>query len=182
MAKPTSNPKKRVLSALKEDSEYKKFKRIYKGIVESLTVEKFVEEAKALHAGRTSRKLHEQKQFNPRALIEASTKDQAVRSRLVEMRVRISIYQSKLDEAMDAMKRYMNTEFYDELSEYKTQDIKKSLVDRVMSKPLDVMADIKNLIDILDTIIKDVDQANYHMKTVVEALKLLSEAKGGKLV
>lgn len=178
MAKPVSNPKKRVFNALKEDGEYKKFRKLYKNIIDTLTVDKFIDEAKALHAGRTSRSLHEKKQFNPRALIEASTKDLSVRARLVEIRIRVSVSQSRLDEAMDAMKRYLNTEFYDDLSEYKTVDIKKALVERVISKPLDVMSDIKNLVEILDTIIRDIDQSNFHLKTVIEALKLLDDSKG----
>jgi hypothetical protein len=33
----------------------------------------------------------------------------------------------------------------------------------------------------LDSLIKDIDQASFHLKTVIEALKLLVEKKGSVL-
>jgi hypothetical protein len=173
-----SNPRKQIMGALKEDSDFKKFRKIVKRVEERLKIQEFLSEAKALHAGRTSRKLHERKQFNPRALIEASTKDLSIRSRLVEIRVNVSVNLSNLEEAIDAVKRYISTEFYDALSEYKTVDLKKSLIDRAIARPLDMMSDTKSLIEVLDILIRDIDQSNFHMKTMIEALKLLDDSKG----
>jgi hypothetical protein len=92
--------------------------------------------------------------------------------------VNVSVNLSNLEEAIDAVKRYISTEFYDALSEYKTVDLKKSLIDRAIARPLDMMSDTKSLIEVLDILIRDIDQSNFHMKTMIEALKLLDDSKG----
>lgn len=173
-----SNPKKAILSALREDSQFKKFRKIVANIEAKIDVEPLLNEAKALHASRTSRKLHDKKQFHARALIDASLRDLSIRSRLVEMRIRVTIQTARLQEAMNAIKHYITTEFYAELGEYKTVDQKRALIDRATAKAQDLMSEGENVTAVFDVLIKDIDQANFSLKLFVESLKLLSDTKG----
>lgn len=175
--KPT-NSKEEFRLALSTDPKFKKFLRIVDNVKAKLNIEADKKEALMLLASRTSRSLHGKKAFSPTAIIDASLKDLSTRSRLVEIRVQATVHVSLLNEAIDAAKRHMSTEYYELLSEYKTVEQRRAMLDRAVKSALEIAIDAKSLVEMLDTIIKDIDSAGYALKSATECLKLMSETHG----
>lgn len=172
------NPKSVIMDSLRGDAQFKKFRLIVSKTRERFKVESDRKEALSLHASRTSRTLHGDKRYSPIALMDASLKDLSFRARLVEIRVQITLHTALLEEAVTAIKRYIRTEYYDELNNYKTVDSRSALVDRLVASALDLQNEGSALIELLDTLIEDIDKASFHLKHMLDCLQLLDSSKG----
>lgn len=171
-----------LIAEIRKDAEYQKFKKILVKVREKINVDRDRTEALSMHAGRTSRRLHGTKQYSPKSLIEASLNDLACRSRLVEVRVQCSIQIDLLHDAVKAMRHYITTEFVEDLKEYKTVGQRNALIDRVVSAALVTQSEGQALIKLLDDLINDIDKASYHLRLMIETLKLLDASKSGQVV
>lgn len=170
-----------LIKKIRETKDYKTFKAMVVKVSEKLDVEKDRAEALSMHAGRTSRRMHGKKQYSPKSLIDAALNDLACRSRLVELRVQASIQISLLHDAIKAMRHYITNEFDDELSEYKTVGQRSALIDRVITKALEVESNGKAIIEMMDHLIVDIDKASYHLRAMCDALKLVMDKPGQTL-
>jgi hypothetical protein len=162
---------------IKSDDEYRKFRKIVTTVRDRLNIEKDTSEALASHASRTSRSLYGNKSYNPRAIVEASLHDLSNRSRLVELRVKCDIQISHLHEAVKSIRKYLGTEFKDALSMHKTIADRSAAIDGYIKTALSVEAEGKALVDMLDFLIKDIDQANFSIRATINALELV-DSKG----
>ncbi len=171
-----------ILKDIRANPEYKKFKAIVLLVQEKLNIDRDRNEALSMHAGRTSRRLHGTKQYSPKSLIDASLNDLACRSRLVEVRVQCSIQIDLLHDAVKAMKHYISTEYNDEMKAYKTVAQRTAFLDRVVAASLVIESEGKALIKLLDDLINDIDKASYHLRLMIDALKLLDGSKSGQVV
>lgn len=167
-----------ILAVIREDVKYKKFKKIVQTTGERLKIEEDRNEALALHSARTSRTLSGKKAYSPKSLLDAEATDMSARSRLVEIRVRASIHLNLLDEACDAIKRHIFTEYYDDLRGFSNEQQRKALIERVQGVAMNLMTEGKSLIDMLDQIVKDIDQSNFHLGHMQSILEMLSNSKG----
>jgi len=167
-----------LLRTIRADSRYKKFKRIVETTSERLKIENDRNEALALHLARTSGTLYGKKQYSARSLLEAEANDMAARSRWVHIRVQASIHLNLLDEACDAIKRHIFTQYYDELRGFSNEQQRKALVERVQGVAMDLITDGKSLLDMLDQLIKDADQSSFSMGRMVNVLEMLQNSKG----
>ena len=170
----------KMLKEIRGDGEYVKFKTIFERTRERVDLEKDLTEVLNLHAGRTSRKLYGDKQYSVKALIDASLKDMSYRSRMVEIRVRASVQISILQEAIGALRKYLSTEYADDLREFGTVAERKSFVDRVLKTPLAYIEEANSLLDTIDIILKDLDQASFGLRNMLECLKLLDSSRAGR--
>lgn len=171
-----------LLLEIRNDDKYTKFKRIVRVAGTRLNLTKDREEALALHTSRTSRTLHGSKRYSPKDLIDATLTDGRTRSRLVEIRVKASNHIELLEEACDAMRHHLFTEYHEELKAFSTVDQRSALVKRVQRVALDLIAEGRTLLDMLDQIIKDIDQNGHSLRNAMELLKLLDGAKSGKII
>lgn len=171
-----------LVKEIKADANYEKFKRIVERIRKRVNIEAATTEALALHAGRTSRSIAGENRYNPMFIIDANLKDLSSRARLVEIRVRNDLQMSNLREAIDAVRRHISTEYADDLRDFSTADQRKSFVDRVIKNAKEFLAEGEALVDMIDVLIKDIDQAGYSIKNSIECLKLLAESKGSRVV
>lgn len=167
-----------LISEIREDPQYKTFKGVLQKVRQRLDVDKDRTEALSMHAGRTSRRLHGTKQYSPKSLIDASLNDLAVRSRLVEVRVQCSIQIDLLHDAVKAIKHYIMTEYDEELSVYKTVGQRGALIDRVVAAALVTQSEGQALVKLLDDLVSDIDKASFHLRNMLDALKLISEKPG----
>jgi hypothetical protein len=143
------------LSDIKEDPNYKKFRLVVKGVREKLKIERDQAEAMGLMANRTSRSLHGRKQFSPKSLLEATSNDLSARARLVEIRVRATVNLDLLQEACDALRNHIYTEYAQELKQFgSSAEQRKALVERVQGTARTLMTEGKALVDVLDQIVK----------------------------
>lgn len=171
-----------LISAIREEESYKKFKKIVLVARGRIDAERDKAEALASHASRVSRRMYGQKQFSPKSLMEASSQDMSIRSRLVEIRVQCSLTTSMLDAAIDGMRGYISTEYSDDLKVFKTIGDRKAFLDRIVKGALDLMAEGSTVVDLIDTLVKDIDATSHQLRQMVECLKLLDQSKGGRVV
>jgi hypothetical protein len=171
-----------IIADIRQEAEYKKFKKILARTQERLNVDKDQTEALSMHAGRTSRRLYGAKQYSPKALIDASLNDLAVRSRLVEVRVQCSIQIDLLHDAIKTIKHYITTQYHTELAKFKTVGQRNALIDRVINEALTVEGGGQALIKLLDDLINDIDKSSFQLRNMLEALKLLDGSKSGQVV
>ena len=171
-----------IFKEVRASSSFKTYQKILQTAQGSIELDALRSEALGLHTSRTSRQLYGAKQYSGRSVMEALLKDLSFRARLVEIRVKVSISISNLEEAIKAMRRYVSTEYADDLREFSTSDQRKSFVDRILKSGLEYLGEGQTLIDMLDMLIKDIDQASFQLRNAVEILKLLSDAKGGRVV
>jgi len=171
-----------LLADIREDAQYKSFKKIFAVVQERVDVETSFKEVMGLHASRLSRSLSGSKRYSPQTLIDANLKDLANRARMVEIRVKNDKQLSHLREAMAAMKRHIRTEYAEDLREFSTEGQRTAFTDRVLKSANEFLAEGESLLSTIDMLIKDVDQAGFSMRNNVELLKLLSSSKGGQVV
>lgn len=171
-----------IIADIREESEYRKFKKILAKTKERLNIDKDRTEALSMHAGRTSRRLYGTKQYSPKALIDASLNDLSVRSRLVEVRVQCSIHIDLLHDAIKAIKHYITTQYHTELAKFKTVGQRNALIDRVVNEALKAEGEGQALIKLLDDLINDIDKASFQLRNMIEGLKLLAESKSGQVL
>ncbi len=168
---------------IRDSTDAKKFRKIVEQIRSKLKIDEDTSEALAMHTGRTSRKLFGDRKYSPKALIDASLNDLAVRSRLVELRVRASNQIDLLHEACKAMQHSILSNYSEEIkARYKTVGERKAFLDTMISSSLSVESEGQALIKLLDDLISDIDKSSYHLKGVIECLGLLENSKGGKVI
>lgn len=169
-----------LIKAIRADANYKQFLHILKQTQERLDLEVDQKEAMVLHSGRLSRGMYGKNRYSAKTLIDASLVDMSSRSRLVEIRVKASIQLSVLDEAVKAVRKYLMTEYADDLSEFKTAEQRRSFCDRAIKHGLAFQEEGAALLQLLDRIIEDIDKASFHLRNIMECLKLL-ESRGKPL-
>lgn len=167
---------------IREDPEYKKYKKIVLLVREKLKIEKDKAEALSLHAGRTLRKLHGSKQYSPKALVDAAANEAAARSRLVEMRVQCAIQTDLLHSTVKALRQHVMTSYREELSDFRTVADRAAMLDRVAAGALTTESESQALIKLLDDLVNDIDKSSFHLRAMVDVLKLLDGSKSGTVV
>jgi len=169
-------------SDIRETKQYKTFKKIRIGVEDKLNMEKDRAEALSMHAGRVSRRMHGNKMYSPRALIEALTNDMSCRSRLVELRVQASIQIETLQEAIKAFKRFVQTDYSERLNKtYKTVGQRSAFMENMITAAMEVEGQGKSLLKLFDDLIADVDKTSYHLSNMVDVVKLISDKPGKTL-
>lgn len=171
-----------LIKEIRRDENYNKVKAHYEGVVKKTDLETLFNEAVSLHAGRLSRNLSGDKRYSPKYIIDANLRDLSYRARLVEIRVSVDRKLKGLQEMVDALKRYILTEYADDLHDYKTIEQRRGFAARVVKAQEQFLAEGYSLVAAVDTLIKDIDQSSYHFKTIIECLKLLDSSKGGKVL
>lgn len=171
-----------ILITLRSDSRYKKFVKAVEEAQGRVDFEKDRAEALSLHSGLLVRGLYGKKQYSSKSMIEAVSQVQANRSRLVELRVRSSIHLSYIKEFASNFRRYVYTQYSEDLREFKTKDQKDALLLRLTAKSEEFMSEGNSHLDLLDLLIKDLDQSSHTMRHMIDILKLLSDTSSGKIL
>jgi hypothetical protein len=167
-----------LIKEIRSDPTYKKFKEIYERTQQRVDIEAAYKEATMLHESRIAAAPKGDKRYSAQRLIDANMLDLSVRSRLVRIRVKNAKAVAHLEAAMAAMRQHILSEYSDDLTEYKTESMRKAVIDRVMKSATEFVAGCQSLTDTIDTIIKDIDQSSFGIRHTVDLLKLLAETKG----
>lgn len=171
-----------LVKQVRGDPQYLTFLKILKTTREKVNLETSLNEALNLHMARTSRSLTGNDRYSPKKLIDSTLKDLSTRSRLVEVRVTNDRNLSHLREAMDALRRYVSTEYAEELKDFATVGDRKSFIDRVLKSANELLAEGDSVLATIDHLVKDIDQSGHSMRHVVDCLKLLENKSGGKIL
>jgi hypothetical protein len=171
-----------LLKNIRADAKYKIFKKIIETAEERCNLDKDRQEVLALHSARTSRTLYTKKRYNPSAVIEASANDMQARSRIVEIRVKLSYHLETVEKALEAIQDHVMTEYNDELRKYSNEAQRKAFIRRVQKVANNLVTDGKDLLGMCDAFIGDIDKASYHLGHLTELIKQLSQSSGGKVI
>lgn len=172
-----------LVKEIRAGQAYKTFKSVFEAVAKRVDTEAATREVISLHLGRTSRTLSTKKErYSPQVLIDASLNDLSARARMVELRVRADLNLSTLREAISAFSKHVQTEYADELKEYRTAEQRKALVDRCIKQAREFLASGEAFIETVDTLVKDIDQGGHSLRHVIECLKLLEGSKGSRTI
>ena len=164
------------LAIIREDEEYKKFRKVIKLELERLNLEQDQKEVLSLHASRLSRTIYDKRQYSAQILIDASMMDLAFRSRMVEIRVKASLHVSIMEAAISSIRKYLYSKYVQ--SSFSNESARQSYIDTVLKAYLKEVEKAKAFLQLCDTLVKDIDQAAFNLRNMLECLKLLSETKG----
>lgn len=165
---------------LAQDDKVVSFKLAYDKGEYRLDTEKFLTEIQDMHITRNVRTLHSDTIISeiPK-VIEAIAQNQATRSRIVEIKMYCTRASTKLKFKKETLINYLNVKYRDELKSQKgTQAERNALVQEVFAFTSPTITELQVLQDFCDLVINDIDQAAWSLKSIIDCLKILDEAKG----
>lgn len=165
--------------AIRADSKYTKFKEIMTKELGRIDLEADITELKTLHQTRQSRVLYGNKnKYSANVLMEASLQDLSARSRMVEIRVSLSNRLAVMESAIKAFSRYIYVEYVLNDPNYTTEAQRNNFISDVLVVWKEKVERGKIVLEMADAFIKDIDQAGYNLRNMMDCLKLLSETAG----
>lgn len=167
-----------LLVIIREDEEYQKFRKVIRLELERLKLEQDQKEVLSLHASRLSRGIYDKRQYSAQMLIDASMMDLSFRSRIVEIRVKASLHISIMEAAIGSIRKYLYSKYVQSSSSFSTENSRQSYIDTILKSYIKEVEKAKAFLQLCDTLVKDIDQATFNLRNMLECLKLLSETKG----
>lgn len=166
-----------IIKKLKNDKRYKRYLTVLDNVRSSINLESDRLEATNLHSTRTVRSLTGKKRFSPKAIMTAIATDLSVRARLVELRQNNSIKLSLVESATEAIHSHIRTNHQSIMRGLSNEASRKAMLEELTQDAIGLQRDIRAVVDLLDYFIKDIDQAGYAVRNMVEILKLLDSSK-----
>lgn len=165
------------VSIVRKDKQYITFKALVVKIQQSVDLDAIIQECKVLHNSRISTKIKDNKgQFKPEMLIDANAIDLANRSRMAFLASDLQLKLSKLESAIEAFENYVVNE-YSTAFQLRTVDMRKRFAESCMKNQLKYYKQGKATLEFINALIKDIDQAGFNLRNMVDLIKILSEKK-----
>lgn len=165
--------------SLLEDDTYKRYRNIVKAIKDKIIVDDMDDEINRLHSGRISRTLYGTTPGGDK-IMNAALQDASHRSRMAEIRVRVSKQADLLDITLEATRIYLARQFADEVPDIRTKSERMAYFDAHLTNGIVLHSKLKSLISRIDVLIKDVDQTGFSLKHCVDILELVYHNSGAK--
>lgn len=162
--------------ALKDDNTFVRYRNIVKTIKERISLEKNLAEARSLHAARTIRSLKGSTP-SPASLYEASVREAATRARLTELKVTLYVEKELLKEAIDSTVSHIRSA-YDMTYVGSTQEERKLALRSMLRSGYRLLDELNAALDVLDFVIKDIDQCGYSLRNMIDIVKIQIERPG----
>jgi hypothetical protein len=166
------------MSLLKDDT-YKKYLKIVKTIRDKIDLEDLDDEMTRLHSGRISRTLYGTTPGGDK-IMKAALQDSSVRSRLAEIRVRVTKQADLLDITLKATRIHLANSFRDEVDDLRTKGERGAFFDGHLQKGVSLLARMNSFTSRVDTIVKDIDQTGFSLKHAVDILELIYSRNNDK--
>ena len=165
---------------LLKDDNFKKYRNIVKSIKDKINVDDIDDEIMRLHSGRILRTL---KGTSPGAekIQSAALQDSSHRSRLAEIRVRVTKQADLLELTIEATRIYLAREFKDELPDIRTKGERVSFLNTYLARGIDLHSQLEALLSRIDTIIKDIDQGSFTLRHCIDLLTLVYSHNNNKV-
>ena len=170
------SPVRRLRILLKKDDIWLRYSSIQKSAYLP-EFDAFVQEIKDLHKTRTIRVLGVQAAPSGKKIADASMKDQAVRSRCVEICMDIASKRNSLAIAMDTVKSHVSAEYQTVLVDMGVRTIadRNAAIDSLFGPAHRILMRLDTITQIADLVIHDVDQAGFALKHTVTALEVATK-------
>ena len=166
------------LGDVREDAVIKRAFQIKEAADEALNLERIEQEAALLHTARTSRKLYKIA-LEPSSLAEAAMRDMSNRARLSELKTRVYVQRSAIENAYEQCSAHVATKYSTLIRKYATNAADRKLVLNKILRPLvSATAEMDSTLNLLEIYIKDIDAAAWALRNATEMLKLLMDNRG----
>lgn len=161
---------------LVDDDAFKKYKRIVKSIQERYDLEALMEEANALHSGRSSRNL---KGTNPggQKIADAALLDGSYRSRMSQIMVNLFRQRDLLEISIQAAKAHIVKNYSDVIPAYRTKAERSTFLDTYVAKGVTMLSNIESVIKCLELLIKDIDQMSFTLRLSYQCVELVADKR-----
>lgn len=163
-----------------EDDKIVAFQKAYDNGEYSLNTEKYIKELQSLHITRKVRLLNSEEILkNISLLVDALAQNQSVRSRVVEIKMDCVRVSTKITFKKESLINYVQVKYRDELKLIKgTQSDRNAYIQELFGFADPMISKIKILQDFCDILLNDIDQASWCLKSIIDCMKILDEAKG----
>ena len=134
----------------------------------------YVKELETLHKSRSGRRLMLKSKINVDDLIQVNLEDMSYRSRFVEIQIQINRLHRTLEVALDATTNHIMSNHAAQLVLHsgKTKADRAAFVETMLSAGWLLLSRMDNITSICADLIKDIDQAAWATKNLVELIKL----------
>lgn len=166
------------IERIRADAEYKSYRKLVDRHLEKIDLEAVKQEVLSMHGVRESRGLYGKKIYDAEALRSAILCDLSSRSRMVEVRARMGLHVSYIEAAIDSIRKYIYMAYAKSDASMSTETTRKSFVDTLIKDDVRELQAVRAVMDLTDTLIKDIDQAAFGLRNALESTKLLSETRG----
>lgn len=110
--------------------------------------------------------------------MEASLQDLAARSRMVEIRVQLSRRLALLEALISSISKHIYSNYLVIEPSLKTEAQKNNFISDFLAVYKEYVKKGTPIVEMADAFIKDIDQAGFSLRNMMDCLKLLSETKG----
>jgi hypothetical protein len=158
---------------LDNDEQWLKLQRL---LTYSLTfdVDAAFSEIETLHAGRKTRALNG-KTFSAKRVISASLQDQSYRSRLIELLLTTTRQRNMLEAAYKATLEHALIKYRRQIEKataIRTQADRTMYIKSLIGPGIpDRVAQLASLVETINYVVQDIDQAGWSLKRVLDALQ-----------
>jgi len=169
--------------SLLRDDTYKKYRNIVKTIKDKIDIEDIDSEIDRLHNGRLSRTLYGTTPGG-NDIMKAALQDASHRSRMAQIRVRVTKQADLLDITLDATRIYLARHYAEEIADIRTKGERDGYFNTYLAAGVTLYAKLRSLLDRIDTYLKDIDQTGFSLKHCIDILELIyhqSSSKQGSL-
>lgn len=158
---------------LKKDTKWARFKAVYDTTYKP-EFDEYIDEIQLLHKTRSIRVLGIKSAPSGKTLADASMKDQAARSRCVEICINVVRSRNYLAITMNTVSSYMNAEYGSFMATLGVRTIsdRRELVESMFGPAQRMIDKLDTITEIADLVIKDVDMSSWALKTTVTALEI----------
>ena len=155
---------------LRKDQTYLKWRRIRQQ-AEKVLAERGIDEVMELHKLRASTTGHLIEARDAASIIDASTKDQSYRSRIVSLLVKTSRTYNHLLAATDGLHNYILVQYGRQVP-YTTKTDKVTYVKTLLETGYSALNRLKTTIEACDHVLTDIDKCAWALSTAVKGLEM----------
>jgi hypothetical protein len=141
----------------------------------NLPIKALQNETETLHRMRLMRTLKTQGSDFVARIVDASMADQAARSRLTEITLQAFKAEKVLITTLESLKDHLLVTYNDDLRIFKTKEERLRIVDIALSRYQKYLNDVTRIQNMVAIVVKDIDQGAWTIKSILEALKLMSQ-------
>lgn len=166
-----------IITKVKESSDYLRYKKVIDACRGNVNLTALEKEAGFMHNKRETPKLYKLK-LDPTTVMKASLLDLSVRARLTGMRADLHRQSEIIATANARLRHGFRAQWESKLKRLAGTAIQRSaIVSRLVADGEDLLSQIEATSKLLDSYIKDVDQAGYSITNTTNLMRLLIERR-----
>lgn len=166
-----------VITKVQEGSEYKRYSSVISSVKAAINLSSISKEASYLHSKRETTKLYKLK-LDPMTVAKANLLDLSNRARLTELRADLHKQYEIVETANARLKQGIRAQWETRLKKLASTAVQRNaIIERLCTDGVDLQAQIEATSKLLDSFIKDIDQAGFSIRNTVDLLKMLVERR-----